>query len=255
MPSSQTLRAYQVHNKTWRSWCDRYGVVSFPPDPGMLVRYLRERQADGVSFSSLMGCWAALKWEAQRQGAAFVDDDYLAAVQLIRHSSAHYAPNGKMALTRDQVYDMATEGTRDLRSPFRERNLAVILTGYQFALRRSELAALSTTDLEWEQGRVIAVRGMTARFMGRTIKDDVAWALEQWHRFLPDAGPLYRPISTNGRPIKRHMSAWAMADITKKAAEAIGIDPILIGSESLVKAERLTPLGTTVQEWQRSLAS
>lgn len=223
----------------------------------MLSRYLKERQSEGLSFSSLMGCWAALKWETQRQGMPFAESDYSTVLQLIRHTSSHYAPTGKLALTRDQVYDMASEGVKDLPLLVRDRNAAIILTGYQFALRRSELVALSTADLAWDLGRtgVVAVRGMAALFMGRVIREHVGWALAQWHKHLPDAGPLFRPISTSGRPVRRHLSSGTISDITKKAAEAIGIDPARIGSESLVKAERLTTLGATVQDWQQSLAN
>ncbi len=128
-----------------------------------------------------------------------------------------------------------TKGTRDR---------ALILLGFAAALRRSELAALAITDIEFvREGLVIHLRRSKTDQSGEGRKIGVPWgrtsacpvkAVEKWLEVGKiTSGPVFRSINRGGAVGQTQLSAQSVALILKDYAKVIGLNPHNISGHSL----------------------
>jgi integrase len=128
-----------------------------------------------------------------------------------------------------------TKGTRDR---------ALILLGFAAALRRSELAALAFTDLEFvREGLVVHLRRSKTDQSGEGRKIGVPWgrtstcpvkAIEKWLEVSKIvSGPVFRAINRGGGIGQSQLSPQSVALILKEYAKAVGLNPDNISGHSL----------------------
>jgi integrase len=124
------------------------------------------------------------------------------------------------------------------------RDAAILLVGFAGAFRRSELAALEYQQIEMgEHGAVIQIpRSKTDQEShGRTIciaRTPGALcpvtALQRWlFKAAITEGPVFRPLTRNGKPRKGGISPGAIASIVKQRVSEIGRDPSSYSGHSL----------------------
>lgn len=137
-------------------------------------------------------------------------------------------------------------------TPRDARDRALLLVGFAAALRRSELVALTATDVAFAaQGLVVTVRRSKTdqEGAGRQIGIPPAQgpvcpvrALRAWLATaagLKRAGepeppaPLFRPIDRHGRLAPQALTGHAVAAIIKQRAAAAGLDPAAFSGHSL----------------------
>lgn len=145
------------------------------------------------------------------------------------------------ALTRSDLFALIPslgQSTKDIR------DAAILLVGFAGAFRRSELAAIEYRQIEiGEYGALIHIprsktdqegRGRTiliARIPGALCP--VA-ALHQWvFKAGITEGPVFRPVTKNGKVRDGGISAGAIASIVKRRISEIGLNPRCYSGHSL----------------------
>lgn len=124
------------------------------------------------------------------------------------------------------------------------RDRALLLVGFAGAFRRSELVAIQYQDIEFaDQGLVITIPRSKTDQEGKGRKVAIPYArgaicpvlsLKAWlivSRIT--AGPIFRPINRHDKIDLNALSPQAVAEIIKKRAEALGLDPSRYSGHSL----------------------
>jgi site-specific recombinase XerD len=124
------------------------------------------------------------------------------------------------------------------------RDRAILLIGFAGAFRRSEMSALDAVDIKINtRGAAVLVRRSKTDQEGagqligipRSRKATCpVGALEAWLAAgrIGD-GPVFRPVSRHGHIYDRRLSDEAVADVVKRAARRVGLDPTKYAGHSL----------------------
>lgn len=166
--AENTTKAYAADLEDFRHWCTRYGREWLPATPNTVGLYLGARAEElslatlerrlaaiasvhkeegydspaSVAEGPLRKIWKGLVREKSRRqdGASplLVEDLKSIIEHLPRYSASDGGPTGDLTLTA-------------------LRDRALLLVGWTGALRRSELAALTTNDLEFVSGEGVNV--------------------------------------------------------------------------------------------------
>ena len=140
------------------------------------------------------------------------------------------AQQQKTALEVESLRVVLAQIPRDTRGL---RDRALLLIGWAAALRRSELAALVTTDLRFEsEGLIIRLRQsktdqegageVVAVPFGANPETCPVRAVRAWLAVVGDGGAVFRRIDRHGN-IGPHLTATANATIIRERALAAGI--------------------------------
>jgi integrase len=145
--------------------------------------------------------------------------------------TARTAPARKAPATADRILAMVNKAGSDPKG-LRER--ALLLLGFAGALRRSELVALNIEDLQFCDGglRVIIRKSKTDQEgVGATIgivSGSTACPVDAVRDWIETGrlaeGPIFRPVTRNGKVSKQRLSAKAVADIVKTYARQAGLN-------------------------------
>ncbi|MAZ17628.1 MAG: integrase [Ahrensia sp.] len=125
-----------------------------------------------------------------------------------------------------------------------QRDRALILLGFAGALRRSELVGLDVRDLAFTAAgiRIVIRRSKTdpygeGRIVDVPASDELTCPVAAVRGWLEGAaifkGPLFRSIDRHGNLGSSALTGHAVANILKRRAEAVGIDPKSISGHSL----------------------
>jgi integrase len=148
-------------------------------------------------------------------------------------------PGKKNPATAERIIAMALAAGDDLKSL---RNRALLLIGFAGAFRRSELVALNLEDLEEsELGYKVTIRhsktdqegvGQTIAIVRGSVACPVA-ALKTWLAAAGiTSGPIFLSVKKGGAVGKR-LPAQSVADIVKRYAERVGLDPAQFAGHSM----------------------
>lgn len=124
------------------------------------------------------------------------------------------------------------------------RDKALLLVGFAGAFRRSELIAINCTDISFvDQGLVVHIRRSKTDQTGEGRKVAIPYArgrhcpvlaLKQWLEASGiGEGAVFRAINRHGQVHGAALSTEAVAQIVKKRAADIGLDPSLVAGHSL----------------------
>ena len=124
------------------------------------------------------------------------------------------------------------------------RDRALILVGFGAALRRSELVALHVEHVAWHaRGIIVLVARSKADQDGRGVEVPIhaapgslcpVAALRAWldaARIID--GPLFRSVSRWGHVGRDALHARHVAEVVKRAAKRVGLDPRSLAGHSL----------------------
>jgi len=260
--AENTIRAYAADLEDFRHWCNNYDREWLPAKPKTIGLYLGVR-ADELSLSTLERRLAAIAslhkeegyespasvaegplrkiWKGivrektrQQDGAPplMVEDLRSIIEHLPRYSSSDDGPTGEITLTS-------------------LRDCALLLVGWTGALRRSELVALTTEDIQFIEGEGVNI------FVRRSKSDQEAeglvkglpygsnketcpvTALRQWLQAAekevdgPFEGDIFRRFHRGESIGENAMTAQYVSTVLKRHAENAGLDPEEYSSHSL----------------------
>ena len=260
--AENTIRAYAADLENFRHWCKKYDRESLPATPKTVGLYLGARADDlrlstlerrlaaiaslhkeegyespaSVAEGPLRTIWKGIVREKTRQkdGAPplMVEDLRSIIEHLPRYSSSDGGPTGHLTLTA-------------------LRDRALLLVGWTGALRRSELVALTTEDIQLIEGEGVNV------YVRRSKSDQEAeglvkglpygsnketcpvTALRQWLQAGEQnvegsfKGDIFRRFYRGESIGESAMTAQYVSTVLKRHAESAGLDPEAYSAHSL----------------------
>jgi integrase len=243
--SPATERAYRSDWADFARWCELAGLIALPAEPTTIGAYLSDR-ADSLKVATLNRRIAAIT-AAHRMAGQGLDGGHPAIARVLGGIRRVYGTKqtAKTAILTEDLRRMVRALPATLAGV---RDKAVLLVGFAGAFRRSELIAIDLGDLNLTNvGVVITVRRSktdqegAGREVGiprsrRSATCPVA-ALEAWLRESqnetdPRYSPVFRAID-HGKLTTDRLSGQAVAEIVKKAALRIGLDPARFAGHSL----------------------
>ncbi|WP_432537756.1 tyrosine-type recombinase/integrase [Kineococcus arenarius] len=244
-----TWRAYAKDLAHFAGWCLAEHRQPLPTDGPTVADYL-EAHGELLSLATLRRRLAAISVAHSLVGITrpTAADEVHAAWKRLRR---RYGPSQQVR----RVEAVLTRTLGDLVAPLSEdsvmdaRDRALLVMGFAGALRRSELAALDLEDVQrTPEGLRITVRG---RGDGQGTGDggqrvvDLPWGahrqtcpVRSWERWVELAGlrsgAAFLSMTKGGKSLKpRRMTGEAVAEVVKRRAAAVGIDPTTVAGHSL----------------------
>ena len=233
-----------AYGRDWRAWCayaTARGASTLPGHPGIIAAWISAQADAGRKASSIGRSVAALAYYHLQAGidpSPTATAGVRAVMKGIRRKLGT-APVKKHAATADIVMTMLKQCGDDLIG---RRDRALIAVGMAGAFRRSELAALTTDDIEQtKEGLLITIR----RSKGDQEGAGQVVSLPHGHHIRPvealeawldsagiSSGLLFRSVALGNR-LGDELSGNAIARIVKKLAARAGLDRLVFSAHSL----------------------
>jgi site-specific recombinase XerD len=239
--SEATRRAYRGDFDAFRVWCTALGVSPLPATAETVAAFLAAEARRGLKPSSIGRRLAAVRYAHKLAGhePPTSSEAVRATMRGIRRTVGT-APVRKAPLTADHARAMASAAP-DTLCGLRDR--AVLLLGFAGAFRRSELVALDVADVEsCDEGLRIHIRRSKTDQEGQgatiaILRGSMACPVHALQAWLAAAaiteGPLFRPVAKGGRVETARLSDRSVAEIVKRHARMIGLDPAAYAGHSL----------------------
>ena len=241
--SAATLKAYRSDAEVFDAWCRSRGILQpLPSSADVIAAFLAAEARRGVKASTIGRRAAAIRYAHRASGLEDPTQNesvrrVLRGIRRTLGSSAHQ----KAPATAEVIAAMISHCPRTLTGI---RDRALLAFGFAGAFRRSEIAALDVSDLDFlaEGVRVRIRRSKTdqegagqevAIPHGRSIKP--VDALRQWLDAAGiEDGAVFRPISRsqNVRGAKR-LTPVSIARIIKAYAHEAGFEASEFSGHSL----------------------
>jgi len=260
--AENTTRAYAADLEDFRHWCKKYEREWLPAQPKTIGLYLGAR-AEELSLSTLerrLAAIASLHKEEGYESPASVAEGPLRKIWkgIVREKTRRQ--NGAPPLMVEDLksiiehlprYSSSDEGPTGELTLTSLRDRALLLVGWTGALRRSELVALTTEDIEFVEGEGVNV------FIRRSKADQEAeglikglpygsnketcpvTALRQWLQAAgrqvdgPFEGDIFRRFYRGGSIGESAMTAQYVSKVLKRHADRAGLDPDEYSAHSL----------------------
>ena len=251
-----TMRAYRFAWRSFAKWCEAEGRLALPADPLTVADYLafaaqaqkdsqerkdKERKDEARKVSTLGVHLAAIRAAHKAAGHPdpTADERVAATMRGIRRE------HGKPPVQREPL------SLNDLRALVRAcgddlaglRDKALLLVGFAAALRRSEIVALDVEHVRINGVlRITIARSKTdqeGQGFSKTIPrlaDQELCPVRALRAWLDAAGirsgAIFRSISRWGK-LGARLSAYDVARIVKRRAQAAGLDARMLAGHSL----------------------
>lgn len=224
--SDNTRKTYRSAIRQFEKWGGR-----LPSDRDTIVRYLLTK-ADSLNSRTLDLHLTAISQWHQYQGLADPARDSMVRKTMDGIRRTHGQPKRKAkALRLEHIAQMVNHLRQQPDTQKKYRDIALILTGFFGAFRRSELVALQVQDLVWEpEGLIIRLprsktdqqsQGMTRALPFGTKGCCPATAIEEWMEVANiDNGPLFRPVNRWDKVQTKPLNPGAINDLLKNLGEA-----------------------------------
>lgn len=227
--SERTRRTYRSAIRQFERWGGK-----LPTDELTLIRYCLDRAKTLNPRSLDIHITAISRWHYY-QGLFDPTKTPRVHKTLEGIRRVHGRPKNKAkALQSEQL--RAVIGAIDERplGPRAARDRALLLTGFFGGFRRSELTALSVSDLLFETlgAKIVLPRSktdQTGEGMVRAIPRSAGalcpvTALERWLELSGiESGPVFRPVNRHGGVLGVALSSSAVSEIVKSCCKAAGI--------------------------------
>lgn len=241
--STNTKRARRADWGVFERWCESNDATALPATPETVIGFLTDQSTMGKAVATLQRYTYSIS-AAHRLASL---DDPTASEIVKKIATGIRRKRGtiqrqKKALTAD----LLVEVVRSFGNTPRDiRDRAILLLGLVGAMRRSELCALDVDDiLRVDDGMVITIRRSKTdqEAKGRAVailRTDTPFcpvqAIEAWLTFSQrDRGPLFVGFMARSERLREtRLSNQTVADIVKRAANAIGLDAKQFAGHSL----------------------
>ena len=251
-----TYRAYRAAWRRFAEWCEAEGRSALPADPLTVADYLafaaqaqkdsqerkdKERKDEARKVSTLGVHLAAIR--AAHKAAGHPDptaDERVAATMRGIRRIHGQPPTQREPLTLDDLRAMLRTCDDDLAGL---RDRALLLVGFAGALRRSEIVALDVEHVRLNGVLRITIARSKTDQEGQGITKTIprladaelcpVRALRAWLDAAGIAsGPMFRSVNRWGK-VGARLSAYDVARIVKRRAQAAGLDARLLAWHSL----------------------
>lgn len=240
--ADNTRRSYARAWEQWSSYANEHGACALPASPLIIAAYLAHLDGEGLGTSTIDVALASIV--EQHRAARFplpTNDPVVRDVRAGIRARRGTRPKGKAALGSFELQEMLDALPPDL-SGMRDR--ALILIGFGAALRRSELVALHIEHISWrERGLVVLVARSKTDQLGAGVEIPIhavsgpfcpVGALRAWVDAAQiTQGPIFRSVSRWGHIGRNALNARHVAQIVKRAARRVGLDPQELAGHSL----------------------
>ena len=257
-----TTRGYAADLEDFRHWCKRYDREWLPATPETVGLYLGAR-ADELSLATLdrrLAAIASLHKEEGYESPASVAEGPLRKIWkgLVREKTRRQdgapplmAQDLKSIIEHLPRYSSSDDGPTGELTLTALRDRALLLVGWTGALRRSELVALTTEDIQFVEGEGVNVyirkskadqeaEGLVKGLPYGSNKETCpVTALRQWLQAAdrqvegPFDGDIFRRFYRGESIGESAMTAQYVSTVLKRRAEAAGLDPDDYSAHSL----------------------
>jgi len=228
--SENTRKAYRSAITQFEKWGGR-----LPTDQHTVIKYLLAKaQASSVRTLNLH-LTAISQWH-RYQGLANPVDQPIVRKTMEGIRRSHGKPKRKArALRLEHIAQMVSHIQQSPPPNKRARDLALVLTGFFGAFRRSELVAIQIEDLIWEpEGLIIRMprsktdqesAGQTRALPFGSKNVCPARAIRNWIALTQiDSGPLFRPINRWDQIKETPLNAGAINELLKTLGTKCGFE-------------------------------
>ena len=267
--AANTLRAYRSAWKQYTLWCARFDFVPVGADPQVVALYIADI-ADRLAPATIRLRLSAIV-AAHRLLGLQLDPKHNAIAAVLAGAMRPTDPHSKRLAKPIQSSALRRISEACPTDAVGVRDRAMLLLGFGAACRRSELVALTISDVVLDErgaavtfrrsktdqegeGAVVAIHGSDDPVL------DVRAALAAWLALryrrrakehgnpLPEdlrtgSAPLFCQLAKNGQPIGRPLSDYAVVRMIKAAAVRAGLDPTGYSGHSLRSGLATTAAG------------
>ena len=241
--AENTRTAYQSDWRAWQAFCARHGHNAMPATAQGAFEYAADMAERGLRVATIERRISSLRMAHRTAGHPdpTLDERVRRTMAGIRRELGT-APNQKAPALASDIREMAG-AVDDSITGLRDR--ALILIGFAGAFRRSEVGRLDASEVQFvREGVVIRLwrskadqegeRKPVAIPFGGSPETCPVRALRQWMDAADiEDGPVFRRIWKSGRLGDKALSGQAVADIVKRLAERVGLDPQNYAGHSL----------------------
>jgi site-specific recombinase XerD len=246
--AAATRRAYRSDFRDFESWCGTRELIALPASPETAAAYFAHLADAGRKTSTINRKCAAIAYAHKLSGfeTPTLAEPVKAVLRGIRRTIGT-AVERKAPVMARSISAMLRKIPDTLAG---KRDRALLLIGFSAALRRGELAALETGDIERTAGGIIIhVRRSKTDQEGQGHQIAVPHgsrlkpveALDTWlearkinqGNLTALSEPLFVAVAKGGRLGLRPLSGRAVAMIIKRWAKAAKLDPALFSGHSL----------------------
>jgi len=238
--AQNTMRAYRAAWRAFANWCAEHNYSALPADPLTVADYLAAA-AQQHKASTLGVHVAAIRaaHKAAGQPDPTADERVAATMRGIRRVHGQ-PPAQREPLTLDDLRALIRACGDDLPGL---RDKALLLVGFAAALRRSEIVALDVEHIRLNGVlRVTLTRSKTdqeGKGVTKTIPrlaDPELCPVRALRAWLDEAGissgAIFRSVNRWGK-VRARLSAYDVARIVKRRAQAAGLDARMLAGHSL----------------------
>ena len=155
--SENTRKAYASDLRIFAKWCYDNNCPPLPAEASNVANFLASQADTGLGASTLNRRLAAIRYAHKAKGFPTPTGDALVTATLKGIRRTQKRPvNKKAAATIDRIHRLLAQ--IDVESTIGKRDHALLLLGFSGAFRRSELAALELSDIEFND------HGLTVTF-------------------------------------------------------------------------------------------
>lgn len=237
-----TRLAYANDWKLFKLWCAEQQRRPLPATPETVLGYvvtLAEKRSVATIDRRL--CGIAFYHRQERMADPTNDPEVEVTMRGIRRAKGT-AANGKAPITTSLLRRLLTQCPATLCG---QQARALLLLGYAGAFRRSELVALTITDIQFvDAGMIVTVRRSKTdqEGIGYTKgipfgQDEVTCpvrALRAWMAVATiTTGYLFRALDGHGRVREQPLPSYGVARTVQWPIKEVGLDPKQYGGHSL----------------------
>ena len=256
--SANTLRGYRSDWHEFAGWCASHGGVEpIPAAPSTVSTYLSELARAGAKVGTMSRRLSAIRFIHQLQDRPDPTRNarVIAVWEGIRRTHG-VPPDQSAPLMPPELFDVldACPVTKIWKTKGRPpepdvagiRDRALLLIGFVAALRRSELAALTTDHIaDHPNGLVISLPKSKTNQHGDEAEIVVVpraghpdrcpvTTLQRWTELADITdGPVFRPVGKSNRPLPRRLNPDSINTLVQNAVARAGIDPAPYSAHSL----------------------
>ena len=230
--SENTRKAYASDLRIFSKWCQNNNCSLLPANASDVANFLASQAENGLGASTLNRRLAAIRYAHEAKGFPSPTGDALVTATLKGIRRTQKRPvNKKAAATIDRIHRLLAQ--IDAESIRGKRDHALLLLGFSGAFRRSELALLELSDIEFnEHGLTVTFRQSKTdqNAVGQTIaipngKLKIIDVLRRWLAVSGiTEGAIFRKISKSGKVGRYALADKSVALIVKKYAAKAGLE-------------------------------
>jgi site-specific recombinase XerD len=236
-----TRTAYRSDFAVFTAWCRARSLVWLPAATDSVAAFLAAQATAGARASTIGRKAAAIRYAHKLAGhePPTNAESVKAVVRGIRRSIGT-APMRKQPATADLVQQMLTHCPDTVRG---RRDAALLALGFSGAFRRSELVALTVSDLvEGGDGYRVTIRHSKTDQEGagqeiaipRGCRIEPVKLVQAWLQAAGiSEGFVFRSVAKGGRVLAEPLSGHSAAAIVKRYAELAGLDASAFAGHSL----------------------